>query len=946
MTEGNFHAAFERVSELVRDFQKNEKIYQAPDYKEEWVRKNFIDKFWIALGWDVNNERQHNPYQREVRTEENVKIGGRIRKADYAFLAANFRDVCFFVEAKKTALNIDNADDYFRTIRYGWNAQTIVSILTDFEHLRLLDCRYKPDAHTALNQVTKKFHYTDYADAEKFGEIYDLFSRRAVLDGALEKFAANLPKPKAARRGLSGGGDKSVDEDFLAELDELRGELAQSFKNHNPQLTGDDLTEATQRTIERLVFMRFLEDKLIEPEAIVEKLGAHNSAWVNFVSQSKRLNAIYNGIIFMPHEIIDNANFVVDEKVFARARERLSHTDSPYDFNSLPVHILGSIYERFLGKVITTTDERARVEEKPEVRKAGGVYYTPAYVVRYIVENTVGKIIAGQSPDEIAKMRFADIACGSGSFLLGVFDELLRYHAAYYNEPANRAEALAAGKRTKRAACVENADGSLRLSLTKRKEILLNNIYGVDLDARAIEVAQLSLLLKLLEDETAASAKGRQSETRETLLPSLDKNIRHGNSLINWDILDGRSVERDEERELCPMDFAQAFPEVMKRGGFDAIIGNPPYGAALTAPARKHLSKAFKIGTTDTAALMMLRAIELTKPAARVGLIVPKSFTFSSTWEHTRSALLDEICVLVDVGKVWKDVKLEQVICVFDKTPSTHYQSLKRIDESFVGLGKVKKEDARHFNFYVNGLSCSEIHIGRKVLNAGVFLGDLTENKRGGMFQSLICESKEGIKAIGGKQLQRLCLVGQKGFNRRDEQLPPHAYVKQNSILVQNIVAHITNPVDRIKIIALIPSPEEATDIVILDTVNQLVNRSNQSSTYLLALLHSRLINWYVYRFIYAKAIRTMHFDAPVSDKIPVRAIDFLNKADRARGDKIVHFTTQLSQTKKQLFEAETDREKNIYKRECGALIEQIDTVIYDLYGLTGDERALVESQF
>jgi type I restriction-modification system DNA methylase subunit len=771
-----------------------------------------------------------------------------------------------------------------------------------------------------------------------------------VLDGALEKFAANLPKPKAARLGFFVGDNKSVDEDLLAELDELRGELARSFKKHNPQLTGEDLTEATQRTIERLVFMRFLEDKLIEPEAIVGKLGALNSAWIDFVSQSKRLNTIYNDIIFMPHGIIDDADFVVNEKVFAGALSLLAHTNSPYDFNSLPVHILGSIYERFLGKVITTTDERARVEEKPEVRKAGGVYYTPAYIVRYIVENTVGKIIAGKSPEEIAKMRFADIACGSGSFLLGVFDELLRYHAAYYNEPANRDEALAPGKRTKRPACVENADGSLRLSLTKRKEILLNNIYGIDLDARAVEVAQLSLLLKLLEDETAASAKGRQLEIRETRLPSLDKNIKHGNSLINRDILDGRLFERDEERALCPVDFAQAFPEVMKRGGFDAIVGNPPYRAALTAPARKHLSKTFKIGTTDTAALMMLRALELTKPAARIGLIVPKSFTFSSTWENTRSTLLNEICVLVDVGKVWKEVKLEQVICIFDKTPSTRYQSLKRIDESFVGLGKVKKEDARHFNFYVNGLSCSEIDIGRKVLNAGVVLGNLTENKRGGMFQSLICESKEGIetkgiRAVGGKQLQRLCLVGQKGFVRRDEQLPPPAYVKPNSILVQNIVAHITNPTDRIKIIALILSPEEAQDIVILDTVNQLVNHSNQASTYLLALLHSKLINWYVYRFIYAKAIRTMHFDAPVSDKIPVRAIDFLNKSDKRRGDKIIHFTTQLSRTKKQFFEAETTREKNIYKRKCDALTEQINTVIYDLYGLTEAERALVESQ-
>ncbi len=560
MREQNFDTAFERVSKLVADFQKHEKVYLAPDYKEDSVRKDFIDKFWIALGWDVYHEHQTNPYEQDVKAEKNVDVKGRIKKADYAFLAANFRDVRFFVEAKKPSRNIDNADDYFQTIRYGWNAQTPVSILTDFEQFRLLDCRYKPDIQTALNHVVKKFHYTEYADADKFREVYYLFSREAVNEGALEKFAATLPKAKgkAAQRGLSGKSYKSVDEDFLAELDELRDELARSFKNKNPQLTGEDLTEATQRTLDRLVFMRFLEDKLIEPEVIVERLGERGTAWQDFVSESSRLDRIYNGIIFKRHAIIDDASFIVDERMFAGVRERLSHANSPYDFNSLPVHILGSIYERFLGKVIETTDKRASVVEKPEVRKAGGVYYTPEYIVRYIVKETVGKQIAGKTPAEIAKMRFADIACGSGSFLLGVYDELLRRHTSYYNRnKRTRAEALRAG-------CIEREDGSLALSLVNKREILLNNIFGVDIDAQAVEVAQLSLFLKLLEDETPATAR-QQMTLKHALLPNLNDNIKCGNSLVGYDILDGHLFEPTEERRLNPMDFAQAFPKVMRR---------------------------------------------------------------------------------------------------------------------------------------------------------------------------------------------------------------------------------------------------------------------------------------------------------------------------------------------------------------------------------------------
>lgn len=194
MTEQTFDAAFERVRKLVADFAAHEKAYLAPEYKEDSVRKDFIDKFWIALGWDVYHEHQTNPYEQDVIAEKNVEIKGRIKKADYAFLAANFRDVRFFVEAKKPSRNIDNADDYFQTIRYGWNSNTPVSILTDFEQFRLLDCRYKPDVATALHRVVKRFDYKDYAEREKFAEIYYLFSREAVSAGTLERLAATMPK--------------------------------------------------------------------------------------------------------------------------------------------------------------------------------------------------------------------------------------------------------------------------------------------------------------------------------------------------------------------------------------------------------------------------------------------------------------------------------------------------------------------------------------------------------------------------------------------------------------------------------------------------------------------------------------------------------------------------------------------------------------------------------
>src|SRR5438105_2301074 len=313
----SFENAHRVISNLAKDFLAHERRYLSADYQEAEARKDFIDKFWKALGWDVDHDVQKNPYEQEVKVERGQEQAGARKRADYAFsLAPNFRDVRFFVEAKKPSIQIENADDYFQTIRYGWNAQTPLAVLTDFEQFHILDCRYKPDIQTALSRAVKKFHYTDYRNADKFAEIYYLFGHESVLNGSLEKFAANLPRPtgRAVQRGLFGGAYKSVDEEFLQELDELRDELARSFKNRNPQLNGEELTEATQRTIDRLVFMRFLEDKLIEPDVIVERLGERGTAWADFISESQRLNRIYNGIIFKHHTIIDEADFAVDER--------------------------------------------------------------------------------------------------------------------------------------------------------------------------------------------------------------------------------------------------------------------------------------------------------------------------------------------------------------------------------------------------------------------------------------------------------------------------------------------------------------------------------------------------------------------------------------------------------------------------------------------------------
>jgi type I restriction-modification system DNA methylase subunit len=634
--------SFGTIQQLVADFKAQEAAYLSPSYQESQVRQDFIDKFFAALGWDVTHERQKNPYEQEVHIENKVKMAGSSqRRADYAFfLSPNFRDPKFFVEAKKPSRNLANADDYYQAIRYGWNAKTPLAILTDFEEFHILDCRFKPDINDALNRKVASFHYTDYADNEKFAHINCLFSRDAVAAGAIEKRATELPKPrgKAGQKGASRGAYQAVDEAFLEELDEYRITLAKAFKKANEKLEGEELTEAVQRTIDRLVFIRFLEDKGIEEKSIINLKG-QKSTWKAFTNLCKRCEPKYNGLVFKPHHILDEITFAAaEDKMFAEICAELADPASPYDFNQIPISILGSIYERFLGKVVHATDKRVKVEEKPEVRKAGGVYYTPEYIVCYIVKETVGKLIEGKTPAEIAPMAFADIACGSGSFLIEVYAQLLDYHVRYYLAHPDKAKPDDVFER----------DGQLQLTLKKKKEILLNNIYGVDLDFQATEVTQLSLYLKLLEDATMNDAH-QFGLFKETILPDLKNNIVCGNSLIGRDILDGSLFPNADDSKLKPMNMGDVFPKVIKRGGFDSIVGNPPYIRIQTlnesSPEsveylKGHFTSAAS-GNYDIYVVFVERGISLLRWEGSLGFILPHKFFSAQYGEGLRRIVAD-----------------------------------------------------------------------------------------------------------------------------------------------------------------------------------------------------------------------------------------------------------------------------------------------------------------
>jgi type I restriction-modification system DNA methylase subunit len=239
-----------------------------------------------------------------------------------------------------------------------------------------------------------------------------------------------------------------------------------------------------------------------------------------------------------------------------------SFSDHKFYFNDIPIHILGSVYERFLGSIVRSTPKGIKIEQKPEVLKANGVFYTPKYIVDHIVNETVGIIINNLKPSSLAEKSFADISCGSGSFLIGVYDCIHNYLIDYYNKHKN--EAIKDG-------CILTETGFYRLSLRQKRNILINNIYGNDIDSQAVEVTQLSLFLKMLEDENQETLIQKGNLLDVTILPNLNRNIFHGNSLIGKEIYEQKDLFSEGDfKHLYPFEYWDNLPKIKLKGG---IIG-------------------------------------------------------------------------------------------------------------------------------------------------------------------------------------------------------------------------------------------------------------------------------------------------------------------------------------------------------------------------------------
>ena len=532
----------------------------------------------------------------------------------------------FIVETKKPSSKIgDDSRSALQVRRYGWNAKLSLNILTNFEEWSIYDCRIKPEnSDPATKGRIKYFTYKDIA--KEWDYLSSVFTKSAIQKGSFDAYAVETKGKK---------GTASVDDTFLAEIEEWRDRLAKNLALRNTSLSVDELNDAVQKTIDRIIFLRICEDRGIEKyetlKNVLDGEGTYTKLCALFLDADER----YNSGLF--HFRAEKGNpeipdgytltLTIDDKVLKDLIKRLYYPDCPFEFSILPTAILGHVYEQFLGKVIRLTEgHQAKVEYKPEVKKAGGVFYTPEYIVDYIVAHTVGELIKGKTPKEVSKIRVLDPACGSGSFLLGAYDKLLDWHRDWYIEnlvpvlkekgetspevkalvppDARGAENLPVYKASNGTDSRVRSDWNL--TTAERKRILLNNIYGVDIDRQAVEVTKLSLLLKVLEEENEETVSKQLKLFKERALPSLHENIKCGNSLIGSDIYKDVQVTLDDPavaKRINAFDWDVEFAEIMKGGGFDAVIGNPPYvrqetlGQEFKDYAKKHFET--YAGTAD-----------------------------------------------------------------------------------------------------------------------------------------------------------------------------------------------------------------------------------------------------------------------------------------------------------------------------------------------------------
>lgn len=941
------------IKDLVERFERHLSSYEGQGYNEAQLRQEFINPFFEALGWDVYNKSGAAPSYRDVIHEDAIKMGGGVKAPDYCFTLSGRR--MFFVETKKPSVDITkDTHPAYQLRRYSWSAELPLSILTNFEEFAIYESRQKPKQGDKTNiERTLLITYKDYI--EKWDEIASIFSKKAVLQGSFDRYI-ELAKKKR--------GTQEVDDEFLKEIEGWREALAGNIAIRNTQLSVRELNDAVQKTIDRIIFLRMCEDRGIEQYGQLLSLLERENIYPHLCKIYEKADEKYNSGLFHfkkererstpPDEI--TLKLTIDDKVLKEIIKHIYYPESPYEFSVLRPEILGNVYEQFLGKVIRLTEgHRAKVEEKPEVKKAGGVYYTPEYIVDYIVKNTVGKLCEGKTPKQVEKLHILDPACGSGSFLLGAYSYLLTYHLNYYTNRKN--------PKSYKEQIYQRKDGQWFLTTKEKKRILLNNIYGVDIDSQAVEVTKLSLLLKVLEGESKDVYEKQQKLWRERVLPDLGDNIKCGNSLIEPDIYNNFQTKLFEDEEMYHInafDWGTEFKEIIDNGGFDVVIGNPPYGSLFADKEVAYINEKLPVFKTipDAYVAFIEKAHQLLSEGGRFGYIIPSAWLGGPAYINLRNFLLQfRIETVISLPfDIFKDAYIDTVLLMTVKiSPNSKHNVLT--------YEYPKKERITSINLLtlkpskINQLTWCKTENCKFILDADMLSILATIRKKVGGNLEKIVIMRRGV--LFDRTLLTNKKVSEKSFPYYEGDVYRYRIQYHAPMWIEFGPKMKEYPRDfhwfegeRILLRRLVNRQQRLMASLISKTV--ITNKNlyvikpigNESIKYILGVINSLLFSR-MYLSQISQATKDDFPQVTVRDirSLPIRTIDFSNPNDKTLHDKMVKLVEQMLDFHKRFARATADVERTMLQRQIDAIDKQIDQLVYELYALSNDEIEQIEQK-
>ncbi len=915
----NKQQSLEKIKKLVERYNSLSDE-QKKTYNEQPTKDRFIRPLFEALGWD---------FEKDVWPEEKVSK----KRVDYSFRINGITK--FFIEAKAIPINLDEERWAEQAMDYSWHKSVSWAILTDFEAIKVFNTEWdEPDIQSCQFIEIK---YPDYLTDERLWWL----SKEAFEKGVLEKEA-----DKYGRRPK-----KSIDKQLADDLVTWRDLLYKNLCSYNSNIEKIKIAEYVQRILDRLIFIRTLEDRKIEDiilqpivRAWQEKKGTKADELLFSLNKIfRKIDSGYNSGLFK-EDACDHLGdkLEADDHDFEDIIEELYKTKKGvrYNFADIPADVFGSIYEQYLGHI----QKENGGDKKSNKRKSQGIYYTPRYIVNYIVQNTLGEVLKTKTPAEIQKIKILDPACGSGSFLIAAYQTLIDYWQKNQKDKFKGK----GDKLEKLEQAFNKNQGEKLISAQEKQRILLNNIYGVDLDEEAVELARLNLLLKMV---------GRRAK-----LPNLDHNIEIGNSLID-----------DPKFSDKAFNWQKQFSEVFKQGGFDVIVGNPPYifarGGSFSDEEKKYYYDNFPLlqqYQLNTYLLFIELGLKLLKKDGHFGFIVPNNWLTIDTFTSLRRFLLNRTKNLQIVNihdKVFEDASVDSCLLIFQngkpdkitlgefsegileilgKFLPTSFQdnnliiniSAMKSEEKMTILNKIK-------NFSISLKECAEVSTGLKAYQVGKGSPIQTEKiKNSRLFHSNKKENKTFRKYLDGRDVMRYKLKWSGEYLSYGDWLAePRRSVPfiGPRILVRQIPSPLPYSIN-----AVFVGEDYLNDInsmVIFDF--------KYIPSFLLAILNSRLVSfWFANTFDKFQRKIFPQFKVKELAQFPIFRIDLSIKKEKAKHDELANLADKMLKLNKSLQKLDPildDKEYNQIKKEIEETDKIIDQKVYELYGLTGEEIKIIE---